>query len=401
MMQTCYYQFRFPEDKKLLPRNCSYTVTPSGLGVIETDNASHVNQLNGLCSSGVGSVRLSTKQDTDILFKETKTIEQIGRIHSFTRQTKWISGFFDISDDQTTSFFNCGLEWWDGSLHLFTRRCQYTPATLLRRRSEDNDLAIFRLNPNLSVQSCVIPYPPNRHTREQWEDPRAFIFNGECYVSMATLIRGIGFKIRQCVVKMSEDLSKFSVFSEPHFGGNHSEPPKAISHEKNWTWFTHDEKLHCVYSLNPLSIFTLIDGVADAVPTISPKQLPWSLGTLRGGTNPEFHDGCYWVFFHSSLPWRDALSECNVGTKRRYYLGALTFSGTYPFQLLSITPNFLLQGSEEDPRTRDGPPVVFPCGAKLINGEWLITMGINDEKCGWISIPHKELKELLVPTLKC
>lgn len=195
---------------------------------------------------------------------------------------------------------------------------------------------------------------------------------------------------------MSKDLSEFKVVSEPHIGGNHSSPELSTGHEKNWTWFGKTGSPHCLYSLHPLEIHAFNPDPI-AAETTSPRELPWIYGTLRGGTNPELHDGQYWMFFHSSLPWKDATGTVLFGRDRRYYMGAVTMTAEPPFRLTSITPTPLLRGSEEDPRTVLGPPVVFPCGAKLIDGSWLVTMGINDERCGWISIPHEELKAKMVP----
>jgi len=41
------------------------------------------------------------------------------------------------------------------------------------------------------------------------------------------------------------------------------------------------------------------------------------------------------------------------------------------------------------------PLVVFPCGAILRNGEWLVTLGVNDCESAWIKIPHERLMETM------
>lgn len=396
-MATHHFTFKFPDDLKALPRSCRYEVLPGNVGLFSIDGEVAMEHFIATGAWPGGSIRAIDHHDMLQLIENTKTFDQIERVPSFTKQTKWPSGFFDLPETPGTCFFNPGLEWWNGSLHLFARRSVRTRkgfATL-----EDNDLVIFRLNPDFSPASFIIPTPPNRYPREQWEDPRAFVADGKCYVSMATLIRGIAWKIRQSLCVMSEDLSRFSVVCESEFGGNHSEPMKATGHEKNWTWFNSQDDLHCVYSLHPLTIFVpnYYDGtLARRVDSKPPESIPWQHGTLRGGTNPELSDGEYLTFFHSSMLWKDAFGSCVMGTRRRYYMGALTFTSEPPFHITSITPKPLLVGSEDDPRTLEGPPVVFPCGAKLINGSWLVTMGINDERCGWISIPHEELKGLIV-----
>lgn len=392
-MPHCF-TFKFPNDMRALPR-CRYELLPSGIGMIETDDESLATALTCLYRKRVGAIRQVRPEDIKRLRGETKSFDEISATPSFTKQTKWRSGFFDLHESPGTCYLNPGLEWWDGALHLFARRNLYS-FDMLGRKREDNDLAIFRLMPDLSVKDCIVPTPPRRYPREQWEDPRVFVYDGRCFVSFATMVRGMGWKIRQSLVVLDDDFSRFSVAVEPQFGGSHPVPQLAQQTEKNWTWFVRGPKLYCVYSLHPMEVFTMDSGAPVKLPVESPEALPWEHGTLRGGTNPELRDGQYWVFFHSSMPWKDCFGHCVMGTRRRYYMGALTFTADPPFRITAITPKPLLTGSEDDPRTLNGPPVVFPCGAKLIDGEWLISMGINDEQCGWISIPGKELTDLMV-----
>lgn len=396
MMETQYFTFPFPLGTKFLPKEVQigYEVLPGNVAVIETED----KQLIALLEK-TQHIQRSSSDAIRKLIGKRKMVEELDRIPSFLKQTDWDCGFFNLPEPKGTCFFNPGLEWWDGSLHLFTRRNQYVRHPGIGSMvSTENDLAVFRLMPDLSVQSGTVPTPPKRYPGEQWEDPRAFVAHNELYVSMATWVPKMRWRIRQCLVVVDSDLSRFNVSCEPPFGGNHQTPPLATSHEKNWTWFVKKGAIHCLYSLHPIVIYNLAGHGDKLVATESPDTLPWQHGTLRGGTNPEPISNNEWlVFFHSSLPWVDAFGRCVMGTRRRYYMGALTFKCGPKFRITSITPKPLLTGSESDQRTLEGPPVVFPCGSKLIDGKWLVSLGINDEQCGWIRIPHEELKEIMVP----
>lgn len=395
MMAMHYFKFAFPADTKALPNPCSYEVLPGNVGIIQTDDETLAGSLDQIAAKCVGEIMRTTSESIRSLIGTTKTIDQIDRIPSFTKQTKWDCGFFNTPDEPGKCYLNPSLELWNGSLHLFTRRCRYpTNLNSLSWRSCDNDLAIFRVFPNMELHDEIVPEPPKRWPREQWEDPRAFVFDGNLFVSMCTYINGISWRPRQAIAALSRDLSLFEVVNEPHWGGNHSTPSSATKPEKNWTWFTGEKGTYCIYQLHPLVVYG--PGSEDKPDCTSLDSLPWTHGTLRGGTNPVAIDGEFLTFFHSSMPWKDAFGRCVMGHRRRYYMGAVTISAEPPFRITSITPEPLLVGSEEDPRKLEGPPVVFPCGAKLIENNWLVTMGINDESCGWISIPHEELKAKMV-----
>lgn len=172
--------------------------------------------------------------------------------------------------------------------------------------------------------------------------------------------------------------------------------------EKNWTWFfTQDGKLAVWYSATPRWIVC----VFDAAPWeddraffarrdyISP-QLQWGFGLIRGGTPPILVDNLYWSFFHSATYWPE-------GNEVKYYVGAFAFEAQPPFRPKRMTTLPLAEGKpmgltrrDKMNDTRKEKLVVFPCGAILENGEWLVTQGINDQRCGWFKIDHQDLYRL-------
>jgi hypothetical protein len=163
--------------------------------------------------------------------------------------------------------------------------------------------------------------------------------------------------------------------------------------EKNWLWFEHDRKPHLVYTTDPKHV--VVEFHPDLTwpnieySTVSFSHL-WRHGQARGGTPPVRVGDEYWTFFHSSTPW--------LSKKRRYHMGALCFEAKPPFAIKRATPLPILSGSKHDEWHQGLPLVVFPCGALIKNGVWLVTMGINDCCSAWIEIPHEDLIALTKET---
>lgn len=390
MAATRHFTFKFPNGVKLLPKRIQYEIVQGGVGLITTDDPKANALLDEALTHSDGGLREISAAELGEILKPLRLAEHFKDPPSFMRQTQWQSGTFDLPYKPGTCYFNSGIESIEGRLHLFTRRYRYK----LRNFGAHfgvNDLAVCPLTDDLKMSGhLIVPIPPGRFEGEQWEDPRAMIIDGQCYVGMATYVHGKRWSIRQSLVRMADDLSRFSVFAEVDYGGNASTPERGTEHEKNWLWFQSDGDLQCVYTLEPMRVFSIRNGdqASESVPI---KH--WRFGRIRGGSPPVRIDDEFLLFFHSSRPWVD---EYGRG-RRRYYMGALTMTVRPPFRLTSITPNPLLIGSHHDIRELSSPLVVFPCGAKLIDNAWLVTMGINDERCGWIKIPHAELCKLLKP----
>lgn len=314
---------------------------------------------------------------------------------SFTEQTPWPCGIFSMPlppGPMSVAHFNCGLIEKEGKKWLFTRRHRFfsTPPGFVLGDNQ-SDLVIYQIRePSMTlVTPPIIPALPVRHPFEQFEDPRAFTArDGTVYASFATWVHGRQWPPGQVLCRLTPDWSKLEIVAEPAFGGNVRSP--AGKPEKNWTWFEHDDVLHYVYSISPHVVVSTIAQMAQV-------KIPWQYGEPRGGTPPVRVGDEYISFFHSSLPWQPP--------KRRYFMGAYTFSAKPPFEPLRSTRSPLLIGSEQDMRSLNSPLAVFPCGAirlrykddpiRFDDIDWLVTLGLNDEHCAWIKIPYAELKKRL------
>jgi predicted GH43/DUF377 family glycosyl hydrolase len=232
----------------------------------------------------------------------------------------------------------------------------------------------------------MVPGEPKRFVNEQWEDPRAIVVDGEVFVGFATWVRTSEWKIRQSLTKLDWDLEEFEVFSEPEFGGNSPRAESATGHEKNWMWFNHDGLWHCIYQPSPHLVFRLNHKRTVDRTWKDSRKMEWNFGEIRGGTPPvKLNSSEYISFFHSAVQWR--------GPRRRYFMGSYVFEAKEPFRVKRMTKTPLLAGSEKDFRSWESPLVIFPEGHVYENEEHLVTFGMNDEHCGWIKIPDKDLEE--------
>lgn len=156
--------------------------------------------------------------------------------------------------------------------------------------------------------------------------------------------------------------------------------------EKNWTVFEHDGAAFAVYSIQPHRVLTFDFQAADDWLMREVTRLDWPAppyppchGGLRGGTPPVLHGGHFWSFCHSVHDAADGY---------RYAAAAYTFAANTQFSPLAgpIRPLPLFS---ESPPPRAFPKlnpavgeVVYPCGAVRVDQGWLISFGLNDERCG-------------------
>lgn len=109
--------------------------------------------------------------------------------------------------------------------------------------------------------------------------------------------------------------------------------------QKNWSPFQYNQKLHFVYSINPLVIMTFNDSfiakpvvyqseefIASLVYPVShtnclPKEYVWMFGTYRGGTPALLVRGQYLAFLHAK-----SSHQMFLHTTGFYVIGAYTFT---------------------------------------------------------------------------
>jgi predicted GH43/DUF377 family glycosyl hydrolase len=156
--------------------------------------------------------------------------------------------------------------------------------------------------------------------------------------------------------------------------------------EKNWLPFFVNNSLHFVYQGSPHIVFRC-DSEFNAVDQYywEWEHKHWIWGEIRGGTPPVMGpDGLLWTAFHSSQPWRNG--------KRRYYAGWYAFEPTPPFRVVSVSRQPFLVGSTKDGCPVGKLPCVFPAGCIYREGEFIVSMGVNDLKTAIARIPFDWVK---------
>lgn len=300
------------------------------------------------------------------------------QLPGFREQTEWESGQFNLTLTESICHFNCGLVR-DGNNALWLLARKWDRSNSPAWHSSMN---AYKLDDNLNPVVHVELQSHKRDYSEQHEDPRVIWHNGQFWVSYCSWTRSGPYSAKQVFASFDSSWT-FQRTIRPQYGKNLLTDTGI---EKNWIWFNHDGAWYFVYQFYPHIVVRM--GNEMPVNEFKTDQKPkWDYGEIRGGTPPVRVGDEYISFFHSSLPWKNR--------QKRYYAGAYAFEAKAPFRITRMTSEPLLAGSDKDSRTLGGPPVIFPCGALLEKDKWLVSFGVNDETCGWIKIPTKDLEKRL------
>lgn len=137
--------------------------------------------------------------------------------------------------------------------------------------------------------------------------------------------------------------------------------------EKNWAWFWHDGALHCVYSVSPEHRVLRLDGETLREVASHRWEPGWRFGEMRGGASPVLHNGEWYHFFHGT------------GNRNLLYTGGLYTFSVDTFQPRRWIPNPLLIPNKAEQPEGVKKLIVFPCGAVLENGQWVVSYGSFDK----------------------
>jgi predicted GH43/DUF377 family glycosyl hydrolase len=262
-------------------------------------------------------------------------------------------------------------------------------------------IAELRGDPLEPHESRVLDLPPcfeNRGVTESREDPRLFVHAGSLWMSYAAWDRqGVcGQALARLTEKRRADVENggrggagdlvwdVDEVIQVDYANNFS----SGKWQKNWA-FLHDyPTLRMVYAPDPHEV---VDVGADGRGTLVARErgVQWQWGQVRGGTPPVLHNGLYWSFFHSRL--------MSQGPRFRYFAGAYAFGPRPPHrpEVVSVEP--ILGASRHDPNRSHLPLVVFPCGAVMRDGEWWVSLGVNDHSTAVARIPHDWLVKRMRP----
>jgi len=366
------------------------------------DMNAHLDAFTNSLVDQTKATRLVYQDMQQVIFKARKVIAQNNDSYdkimrqyeqdhpSFLEQTGWETGLWEIPTRGNQILFNPTCIEFNGQRWLVVRDARIDTNRPVPYNTVSH-ISIFRLNDTQVVgDSYLVPLPKGRSGQEQWEDPRILWSGHQLWLSCCNFIQG-KTGAHQAFAILDPTWKPLSIL-HPVYGNNGPNVMSNRGNEKNWLWFKHSDGYpYMVYQNEPHKVVKMskdLQPMEEWETSLPPGTDIWQHFERRGGTNPVLIDGEYWSFFHSSTPW--------WGGRRRYYMGAYAFKAEPPFNVTRYTPRPLLSGSLRDPRLLDFPTVVFPGGHiyEEDTGKHFVVMGINDCRCGWIKIPHVDLKEI-------
>lgn len=218
------------------------------------------------------------------------------------------------------------------------------------------------------------------------EDPRVFAHAGRWHVAFAgvqclTGTTGDGVAVHQLVARLNPDGTRAEEIWRPEY-------PRRNQWEKNHGFFSYSGELFSIYTIKPWTVFHHHAG--NAYPFgVFDWQPRWVGGWMRGGAAPVPHNRFFYSFFHGKL-------EHAGYPYATYSMGAVRFQGQPPFRPLAYTPlPILLPPAEGWPRDL-GVSVVFPGGAYMIGGKWVISTGVHDSWCHIVELDPELLERSMV-----
>ena len=218
------------------------------------------------------------------------------------------------------------------------------------------------------------------------EDPRLCSLGGRLHLQFAGIEWGPRGELHVSVMmaRLTDDLRVEKIW-EPQY-------PRRTWMEKNWGPFECDGPAYTVYEIGPvhrvLKLDLLAGTAADAYDTPGPR--PWAGGLLRGGAPPVRVGEVFYSWFHGWL---------RIGDFYRYAVGVYTFSAAPPFRPLRITPGPVWRpdASLDHLNRPNDRTVIFPCGALLDGGRWLVSAGHQDSFVEIGEFGQSDVDSWLVP----
>lgn len=221
------------------------------------------------------------------------------------------------------------------------------------------------------------------------EDPRLFIRNGESWMSYTHATHHD--KYPKCAIRYGKLVSgkMWTVAGQwlPAYGKN-----DGTAIEKNWQPFEHEGSLFFIYSSEPHTVIRVHE--EKILEEFKGNEALWPWGMIKGGSVPIPYQGYLLRFFHSRL------DNEPPPLFFRYYVGAMLMKNYPPFEVVKISREPILIGSEADEFdaatmtqcVHRKANVVFPGGAIEIDGGWLLAVGVNDCACVLAKIKPDDLK---------
>ena len=263
---------------------------------------------------------------------------------------------------QSNAAFNGGMIRYKGRLLLAYRTSWADALCHIAEIAEDGNYT-----PTNNVTLHALRGHP--HATFGREDPRLFVFRNRLHISFTALDNWQG-PTRVLYARLSDNLEVEEIFSPRYEFTN--------GWEKNWTFFEWQGELMCVYWPGPNHIVLHIHQNRAYPFSETAWTLPWNGGShMAGGASPVLIGDKYYHWFHGRHGgWDNGI----------YTQGVYTFEARPPFRPIACSPDPLLKGDPawKLPHQRGTEPaVVFPAGAFVENGRWIVTRGTQDM---WVDV---------------
>jgi len=214
---------------------------------------------------------------------------------------------------------------------------------------------------------------------DAYEDPRAFVWGERVGLGYTKVTRH--GRPTQEVAELDGNLVAAAVSClHVDFGGNGVSSLESSAPEKNWIWFVHEGVLHFVYWLEPMKVVKVVGGKAVEVYESNKHYEGWRHGVRHGGGSPTRIGDEYFGFCHSLMPWygRD---------RSRYAISAYAFEAKPPFALTRLSKVPFLFGSDN---WVENPNNVVICGGAVLKDDmWTLALGVRDDTCLKVKVPHR------------
>lgn len=271
-----------------------------------------------------------------------------------------------LPPSQQGAYFNASIIRFKGKLLL-----------AYRTGWKDAQCSIAELDENYSPRRNVVLYGL-KCPAAAWgrEDPRLFIFRGKLHIAYIGVLTGSG-PTNQLYARLNDDLTVSEVFV-PNY-------QYRTPWEKNWSMFEWEGELFAVYQTGPKHAIIHINGNRAYPFTETPNTFPWSGGKLSGGAPPIRVGNYFYHWFHGRL------GAWSYGV---YTVGVNIFEAKPPFKVVAQTANPLVTGDKGwrlPYQSENFPAAVFPSGAILENGKWIVSNGVQDH---WIEIHEWDAKDI-------
>lgn len=229
------------------------------------------------------------------------------------------------------------------------------------------------------------------------EDPRLFIHNNRLHIAFVGVEpwtehpHQIKANVLYARLANRAAVPRWGDYYVEDCWAPHYEPRSAW--EKNWAFFSHDNRLYCVYSIKPHRVFEIAgDQIVNEYLTETPHA--WTGGHLRGGASPVRVGDVLYHWFHGRV---------GEGTSTTYNTGVYTFEAQPPFRVLRMTRN-PVQWADPETKGASQAAVVFACGAHLEKSFWMpdqnppiwhISEGVHDSAVDVVTFDSRDVEERL------